>query len=133
MRALNLEIITIVFIPICPPRSFYAFALIFIATPFCLIKKGEKIKEKRNAPPVFPSHPHITVPSTSWYYDNLFVVAHPKVQVRPHHNSFIAVQFLNFRFEPGSNPVRTTTTLETTEHSVETTESFFWFEKYLIG
>jgi hypothetical protein len=67
MRALNLGIITIVFIPVCPPLSFYAFTLVFMAFPFCLIKKGEKIKEKRNAPPVFPSHPHITVLRPSWF------------------------------------------------------------------
>jgi hypothetical protein len=31
------------------------------AIPFFLTKKGEKVKEKRKAPPVFPGHPHIVV------------------------------------------------------------------------
>jgi hypothetical protein len=36
------------------------------AIPFFLTKKGEKVKEKRNAPRVFPGHPHIIVLSESW-------------------------------------------------------------------
>jgi hypothetical protein len=31
------------------------------AIPFFLTKKGEKVKEKRKAPPVFLSHPHSIV------------------------------------------------------------------------
>jgi hypothetical protein len=36
------------------------------AIPFFLTKKGEKVKEKRNAPPVFPGHPHIIFLRKSW-------------------------------------------------------------------
>jgi hypothetical protein len=36
------------------------------AIPYFLTKKGEKGKEKRNAPPVFPGHPHIIFLRKSW-------------------------------------------------------------------
>jgi hypothetical protein len=51
--------------------SLFPFPFIFRflaaeAIPFFLTKKGEKVKEKRKAPPVFPGHPHSIVLSESW-------------------------------------------------------------------
>jgi hypothetical protein len=44
------------------------------AIPFFLTKKGEKVKEKRNAPPVFPGYPHIAVLKHHGLFENYRIV-----------------------------------------------------------